>query len=125
MAEIDPAGAPEVVFRDGLAEGELRYQRCRACSTAVFQPRVLCTGCGSDDLSWERSSGRGTVYSTTAVRGRGGAHNVALVDLDEGFRMMSRVDDIDPGSVGIGMRVAFTTVEDNGDPVAVFRKGSA
>lgn len=125
MAEIDPAGAPEVVFRDGLADGELRYQRCRACSAAVFQPRVLCTGCGSEDLAWERSSGRGTVYSTTAVRGRSGTHNVALVDLDEGFRMVSRVDDVDPDAVGIGTQVGFAIVEENGAPVAVFREGLA
>ncbi|MDA3643977.1 OB-fold domain-containing protein [Saccharopolyspora indica] len=112
--------APEVVFRDGLAAGELRFQRCRKCSAAVFQPRVLCPACGSDDLSWQRSSGLGSVYSTTAVRTREGAHNVALVDLDEGFRMMSRVEGVD--RVIIGMRVRLAVVEQDGQPVAVFRE---
>ncbi|SDZ34932.1 hypothetical protein SAMN05216215_106214 [Saccharopolyspora shandongensis] len=125
MSEVTPpaGAAPEVVFRDGLAAGKLRFQRCGKCAAAVFQPRVLCPACGSDDLGWERSSGRGTVYSTTAVRGREGMHNVSLVDLDEGFRMMSRVDDVDADQVVIGTRVGFATVEQDGTPVAVFRAG--
>ncbi|KAA5827081.1 DNA-binding protein [Saccharopolyspora hirsuta] len=124
MSEVrSPAGAaPEAVFRDGLAAGELRFQRCRACSAAVFQPRVLCPGCGSDDLAWQRSSGRGAVYSTTAVRGREGVHNVALIDLDEGFRMMSRVEGVDADRVLIGTRVGLAVVEQDGEPVAVFRE---
>ncbi|MER7084072.1 hypothetical protein SAMN02982929_02473 [Saccharopolyspora kobensis] len=115
-------GAPEVVFRDGLAAGELRFQRCRKCSAAVFQPRVLCPVCGSDDLAWQRSSGRGVVYSTTAVRTREGAHNVALVDLDEGFRMMSRIEGVAADQVVIGTRVRLAVVEQDGQPVAVFRE---
>ena len=115
--------APEAAFRAGLAAGELRYQRCRACTSAVFWPRVLCPFCGSGELAWERSDGLGTVYSTTAVRGRDGVHNVALVDLDEGFRMMSRVDDIAPDRVAIGARVRFAVVDEQGTPVAVFRRG--
>ncbi|TDD41095.1 Zn-ribbon domain-containing OB-fold protein [Saccharopolyspora elongata] len=125
MTEVTPpaGAAPEAVFRDGLTAGELRFQRCDKCAAAVFQPRVLCPACGSDELGWERSSGRGTVYSTTAVRGREGMHNVSLIDLDEGFRMMSRVDDVDADQVVIGTRVGFTTVEQDGAPVAVFRTG--
>lgn len=124
MSEVTPpaGAAPETVFRDGLAAGELRFQRCRACSAAVFQPRVLCPACGSDDLAWHRSSGRGRVYSTTAVRGRDGVHNVSLVDLDEGFRMMSRVEGVAPDRVVIGTRVALDVVEQDGHPVAVFRE---
>ncbi|RKT90059.1 hypothetical protein SAMN05421805_11461 [Saccharopolyspora antimicrobica] len=115
-------GAPEVVFRDGLAAGELRFQRCRKCSAAVFQPRVLCPACGSDDLAWQRSSGLGSVYATTAVRTREGAHNVALVDLDEGFRMMSRIEGVAADQVVIGTRVRLAVVEQDGQPVAVFRE---
>ncbi|MDA3624165.1 OB-fold domain-containing protein [Saccharopolyspora oryzae] len=125
MSEVTPlVEAPESVFREGLAAGELRFQRCRECSAAVFQPRVLCPGCGSDELGWERSSGLGTVYSTTAVRGRDGVHNVALIDLDEGFRMMSRVEGVDADRVVIGSRVEFAAVEQDGEPVAVFREVS-
>lgn len=115
--------APDVVFREGLAQGELWFQRCRSCSAAVFQPRVLCPSCGSEELGWHRSDGHGTVHSTTAVRSRHGMHNVVLVDVDEGFRMMSRVDDSEPDQVVIGSRVTFAVADDEGTPVAVFREG--
>ncbi|MHA6804651.1 Zn-ribbon domain-containing OB-fold protein [Salinifilum ghardaiensis] len=118
-----PGAAPEAVFRDGLARGELRFQRCRGCSAAVFRPRVLCPRCGSGELDWHRSNGTGTVYSTTAVRSRRGTHNVVLVDLDEGFRMMSRIEDVEPDRVAIGSRVVFAVADDGGAPVAVFRRG--
>lgn len=117
--------SPDGVFREGLAAGELRFQRCRGCAAAVFPPRVLCPSCGADDLAWERSGGRGTVYSTTAVRGRDGVRNVALVDLDEGFRMMTRIDGTAPDEVAIGTRVSFAVVDEDGAPVAVFREGAA
>ncbi|WP_433868736.1 Zn-ribbon domain-containing OB-fold protein [Saccharopolyspora sp. CA-218241] len=122
MTELPTSGAPEVVYREGLSAGELRYQRCRGCTTAVFPPRVLCPGCGGEELAWHRSAGRGTTYSTTAVRSRAGAHNVVLVDLDEGFRMMSRVDGVEPDAVTIGGRLDFAVVEEAGEPVAVFRE---
>lgn len=125
MSQPDPVpeAAPETVFRDGLACGELRFQRCTRCSSAVFHPRVLCPGCGCGELVWHRSAGAGTVYSTTAVRSRAGMHNVALVDLDEGFRMMSRIDDVEPDQLTIGSRVAFAVAHVEQTPVAVFRLG--
>jgi hypothetical protein len=86
---------------------------------------VLCPECGSQELGWQRSAGLGEVYSTTVVRGRSGTHNVALVDLDEGFRMMSRVDGTDPAEVRIADRVAFLTADQDGEPIAVFAKTSA
>lgn len=92
MTESDPSAAPEGVFAHHLAEGKLTYQYCQTCSAAVFYPRVLCPSCGRTALEWRISSGRGTVYSTTTVyRRREAPYNVALIDLAEGFRMMSRV----------------------------------
>ena len=44
-------------YWDGAKNGELRYQRCNACDELVFTPRLHCTKCGSDDLSWHASSG--------------------------------------------------------------------
>lgn len=123
MSKHAVEAAPETVFREGLAAGELRFQRCGNCSEAVFFPRVLCPDCGSEDLRWERSEGTGTVYSTTVVRGRDSVRNVVLVDLDEGFRMMSRIEDVEPDQVEIGLRVDFAVADEGGTPVAVFRKG--
>lgn len=121
-AETNSA-APETVYREGLAAGRLRYQRCADCANSAFPPRTLCPGCGSTRLSWADSTGLGIVYSTTVVRSRSGEHNVILVDLDEGFRMMSRVDDVPPAEVRIGARVRCVVVEQEATPVAVFREG--
>ena len=66
---------------------------------------MLCPVCGSRRLADERSEGHGVVYSTTTVHAREGRHNVALVDLDEGFRVMSEVVGIAPDDVRIGMAV--------------------
>lgn len=110
--------SPALAHRAGLSRGELRYQRCAHCASAVFPPRTLCPDCGAQKLSWERSTGDGTVYATTVVRGRDGAHNVVLVDLDDGFRMMSRVEGPASEDVAIGDRVRFRTTAD-GD-TAVF-----
>lgn len=112
--------SPLAGYREGLAQGELRFQRCGGCARAVFYPRLLCPFCGSAELDWETASGKGTVYATTAMRQRDAEpYNVCLVDLDEGFRMMSRIDGVEATNVAIGDRVALRIVDD-GDPVAAF-----
>ena len=122
MAEsVAAAGAPAEVYRSYLKEGKLGFQRCRGCRSAVFYPRVLCLVCGSASLAWEESSGWGTVYATTAVYHRDREpHNVALVDLEEGFRMMSRIEGVPAGEVEIGTSVTFEVREEDGEPVTVF-----
>jgi uncharacterized protein len=115
------AGAPAEVYRRYLEGGTLGFQRCRACSSAVFYPRVLCPVCGSISLEWRTSVGRGMVYATTALYRRyGEPYNVALVDLEEGFRMMSRVEGVTAEEVGIGLHVRFEVREEDDGPVAVF-----
>lgn len=95
-------------FWDGIAAGELRLQRCESCGRAVFYPRSLCPHCHSDRLVWTVATGEGTVYSyTVAHRGFGefaaqAPYTVALVDLDEGVRMLTRIVG---GPVAIGDRV--------------------
>jgi uncharacterized OB-fold protein len=81
------------------------YQRCGGCRAAIHPPRVLCPVCGSRRLTGERSAGHGVVYSATTVHTREGSYDVALVDLDEGFRVMSEVVGIAPDDVRIGMAV--------------------
>jgi uncharacterized OB-fold protein len=120
--EMTPAEAPALTYRRHLQNGKLSYQRCADCSAAVFYPRVLCPVCGSGALDWRESGGRGTVYATTAVHSRDrDPRNVVLVDLDEGFRMMSRVEGIPAEEVKIGARVRFEVRRgEEGEPVAVF-----
>jgi uncharacterized OB-fold protein len=117
--------SPRTTYDQGLAAGELRYQQCRGCSFVVFYPRTLCPSCGSSDLEWRRSAGVGSVYSTTTVVERNhDDYNVCLVDLDEGFRMMSRVLG-NPWEVAIGDRVRVDFIELSGQLAAVFRKDEA
>ena len=77
-------------------------------------------------LEWRVASGLGTVYATTVTHpAQGEPYNVALIDCDEGFRLMSRVEDIDPMRVSIGMRVRFRIHKPGGDEPAypVFTPG--
>ncbi|MGH7037825.1 MAG: Zn-ribbon domain-containing OB-fold protein [Stellaceae bacterium] len=100
--------SPLAVYEAHLDRGELAYQWSVEAGRAVFYPRLLCPYTGSDRLEWRLSGGLGTVHATTVVHPRDGApYNVALIDIDEGFRLMSRVEDIAPEAVGIGLRVRF------------------
>jgi uncharacterized OB-fold protein len=99
-------------FWDGCVQGELRYQQCRACHHVQFYPRVLCVACSSTELSWQPAAGTGTVHAVTVVYRaptpafRGDVpYAIALVDIDEGFRMMGNVVGTDPEQVAIGNRV--------------------
>jgi len=93
-------------YLEHCKKGELAYQVCTDDNTPVFFPRAVAPLTGSENLEWRISSGLGTVYATTVVHYKGEAPlNVAMIDLDEGFRMMSRVEEIDPMQVKIGMRV--------------------
>lgn len=110
-------------YSEALAAGRFRIQRCNGCRQYVFYPRVVCPHCASGDLDWVEPSGLGTVYSTTVVRrpaDKGGPYNVALIDLDEGVRLMSRVDGLTPDAVRIGLRVRVQVATVNGAPAPVF-----
>lgn len=109
---------PESDFQRFLTEGRFMLQRSRHTGAYVFYPRVAEPGTGSTDLEWVEASGRGVVYSTTVVRQRPPTpnYNVALIDLEEGVRMMSRVEGIAPEDVRIGMAVRAKVAGD--DPAA-------
>jgi hypothetical protein len=96
--------SPLATYQEYLDRGELAYQV--SDGKAVFFPRVIAPVTGSGELQWKVSRGEGTVYSTTVAHYKGEPPlNVALIDIDEGFRMMSRVEDIPADQVKIGMRV--------------------
>ncbi len=111
---LPPDGELARPYWDGAREGELRLQHCADCDQFQFYPRIICSHCGGDKLSWRAVSGRGRVASFTVVR-RGispaypAPYVVALVDLEEGPRMMSniRVEDVGNVSVGAALTVRF------------------
>jgi uncharacterized OB-fold protein len=115
--------SPLAVYQAHLEKGELAYQWSPEAGKAVFYPRVICPFTGSDRLEWRLSAGLGAVYATTVTHPREGApYNVALIDCDEGFRLMSRIEDIAPEAVRIGMRVRFRIhqPEDGEPPYPIF-----
>jgi len=125
---LNDATSPYATYLSHLQKGELAYQFSPAANRAVFFPRLLCPYSGSDQLEWRVSKGRGTVYATTVVHPADGApFNVALIDCDEGFRLMSRVEDVAPMDVNIGMRVKFRAHKPGGeeDPIPVFSPEAA
>ena len=122
---------PEGQFWAHLREGRLMVQRSRSSGAFVFYPRLIAPKTGADDLEFVEVSGMGTIYSTTTVRRpakHGGDHNVCIVDMDEGFRMLGRVVDAAPDAVRIGMRVQaaiekvdFGLHANSEQPIVVFR----
>ena len=100
--------SPLGTYVEHLKKGELAYQVCKDNNKAFFYPRAIAPETGSENIEWRVSKGLGTVYTTTVVHYKGEAPlNVAMIDMDEGYRLMSRVEGIDAMDVKIGMRVKF------------------
>ncbi|SEL40515.1 Zn-ribbon domain-containing OB-fold protein [Streptacidiphilus jiangxiensis] len=79
---------PAEFYREGLAHGELRYQRCQWCATRFSQVSLLCATCGGTDFVWERSSGHGRIHALPRTAAPADWREcTAVVELDEGFRM--------------------------------------
>lgn len=98
-------------FWDAIQQRRVDLQWCAECERHVFYPRALCTACGGE-LSWRTVSGRATVYSYTVSRRPAGPafeaavpYVVALVDLEEGVRMLSTLVGVAPEQVHIDMPV--------------------
>ena len=123
MTMSEAPASPLATYIAHLERGELAYQFSQDANTAVFYPRIICPHTGSDKLEWRVSQGLGSVHATTVVYPqKGDPYNVALIDMDEGFRLMSRVEEIAPLDVRIGMRVRFRVHPAEGDeqPYPVF-----
>jgi uncharacterized OB-fold protein len=99
---------PEQTYFHHLRSGTWRVPKCSHCGTVAFYPRVHCLCCGAEAFDWIAPAGTGTVHATTVMRRpaeAGGDQNLCLIDLDEGFRMMSRIDAADPATPQVGDRV--------------------
>ncbi|WP_243405114.1 Zn-ribbon domain-containing OB-fold protein [Pelagivirga sediminicola] len=109
---------PDARWQAALSEGVFTIQHCDACGAAQFPPAVTCRACHGGALSMVSASGKGAVYSTTTVRSREGAHNVSIIELAEGPRMMASVEG-DPEAVRIGQAVT-ARVAPGEPPMVVF-----
>lgn len=97
-------------FWAGCREGKLRMQRCDSCATMIWFPKRICQHCGSSDTTWIDLTGDGVLYSYSHVLRPASAafppsYVLALVDLDEGPRMMTHLVGGDEVMPQIGMRL--------------------
>ncbi len=116
-------------YWEAAAKGELLIQKCSACQHAQFPPRKHCENCGSAHVAWVASSGNGVIYTFTIARRP--PHPVfaeqvplvvAVVELEEGVKLMTNIIECDPDDVAIGMsvKVAFEPVDDSEVVLPVF-----
>lgn len=123
MAWGDADSAP---FWAAAAEGKLIFQRCLSCGEAQFYPRPHCARCHGNKLRFETSSGRGTIHTFTIVHRAPTAafkarvpYVIALVDLEEGFRLMVNLPGAEATAAAIGqaVRIVFPLVPEGSPPL--------
>jgi uncharacterized protein len=107
-------------FWEGTAAGELRIQHCPSCGRLRHPPGPMCPACGAEKQDHVVAAGRGTVFSYVVhhapkVPGKTLPFVVALVELDEGVRMLGELVDVDPATVAVGMpvEIALTRIDDD------------
>jgi uncharacterized OB-fold protein len=132
LPKPDPLTMP---FWSSLNRRSMEVQRCESCGSHVFYPRGLCPSCGSRALRWTPVSGRGRIYAFTIVHRPTNAafradapYILAMVELDEGVRMMTNIVGVapDPARVRIGMPVEVVYEEVGpGTTLAKFRPVAA
>ncbi|MFA5522079.1 MAG: Zn-ribbon domain-containing OB-fold protein [Castellaniella sp.] len=115
------ANADSAPYWDAAREHRLVIRRCRDCGALHFMPRYICPECWSEALEWVESAGKGQVHSFSIIHRAPLAefalrvpYVTALIELDEGPRMVANILGDDALSVAIGDRVSVT-FEDRGD----------
>jgi uncharacterized protein len=121
MRMVPGPGGLNGEFYAFCAQGELRFQRCSDCSTWRHPPRYRCGACGSGDWTWERSSGRGRVFSWSITHQALDPayadelpYAVVVVELDEGPRVIGNLRGLAPADLRLDLpvEVEFETVAD-------------
>jgi uncharacterized OB-fold protein len=113
-----PDIGPEQRFKAFLAEGKFMIQRSRGSGRHTFYPRLAIPGSGDVDLEWVEASGTGIIYSITVNRRRDGSSNVALIDLDEGVRIISTLPNVETAAIGTRVRARIAQLDSG--PAIVF-----
>jgi uncharacterized protein len=103
-------GGRSAEFYQFCKDHELRFQRCKDCRTWRHIPRDMCAKCGSFNWEWDRSSGKGKLFSwTTAIQpmmpqfAGEVPYSPAIVELEEGVRMVTWLVDVKPDDLKLGM----------------------
>jgi uncharacterized protein len=114
---------PEQQFKNYLSEGKFMIQKSKSLNKFFFHPRVAFPGTGERDLEWVEASGNGIVYSTSCNRRlpeKGGDFNISLITLQEGPRMMAKIEGVAPDQVVIGQKVKARISSLKGEPAIIF-----
>ncbi|CAG9186910.1 Zn-ribbon domain-containing OB-fold protein [Cupriavidus pinatubonensis] len=116
-------------YWEGLAAGQLKYQRCTACGEAVWPAHSFCPHCEADEgdgLVWQQAKGTGTLYSfSTVMRGPTPAfasiapYTVGFVEMDEGYHLFAQIEGA-PETLHIGARMTARLIERGGQRLPVF-----
>ncbi|WP_454634195.1 Zn-ribbon domain-containing OB-fold protein [Bradyrhizobium cenepequi] len=112
-------------FWSGLQSGEFKTTRCTKCSEATFPPKPICPRCWCTDMDWVDISPDGEVYSYTvihaapAIFAEEAPYVVAIVDLDQGLRLASRVLD-KPDHMAVGLRGSIVATHHPDGPYFAF-----
>lgn len=116
-------------FWDATKAGRLLIRHCTACGAYHYYPRTFCPDCWSDDVEWVEASGQATLYTHSTVYMNDlppfndqVPYIAAVVDLEEGPRMMTRIvgattEDLD---MGMALEATFEAADDDGEVVLVF-----
>ena len=137
-----PVGAESGPFWEATREGRLLVQWCTRCDRGIFYPRAFCPCCGGvgdaaggGPLEWRQASGRATVYAAVvehrpeaagATFAEAAPFCIALVDLEEGVRMMTNIVGCPPADVHSGMAVVVSWEPlSDGRQLALFRPAGA
>ena len=130
---MDDFPAPPVTeltapYWDGLAEGELRFQRCRTCRNAWLPPREECPRCWDAQWDFEASAGSGTLVSWVVYHKAYHPYfqdklpyNVAVVELAEGPRLLTNVVVEDHAMLSLDQPVELAVEQESGWSLARFR----
>lgn len=117
MASAIPESAEAAPYWEGTRSSRLLVPWCTSCDHPHWFPRAVCPHCLGDGIDWRPSRGEGVIHAVTVQHRPGpgrdaadGPYVVALVDLDDGVRMMANIVDGDPDDAVVGRRVALRWV---------------
>ncbi len=108
-------------FWEGCQQGKFLLQYCERCQRYQCYPRLYCMQCGFEGLRWREASGRGVIYSYTIIHQNKSPefmpdvpYTVAIVQLEEGTRLLSNIVDSAPAELHVDqpVSVVFEAVTD-------------
>ncbi|HUF32763.1 MAG TPA: OB-fold domain-containing protein [Acidimicrobiales bacterium] len=110
-----PVSDDTAPFWEATRDKQLVLQWCTSCQKAIFYPRAACPGCLGDTIEWRPATGFGRVHAVSVQHKPANPfmadkvpYAVALVDLDEGVRLMTNIVGCEPDDVAVDMAVRVT-----------------